>query len=236
VKKAHLRSYELRTRRCSLRNVSNRLVIATAVLLLLAGLLWFGGNLYLSGAAQRVAVISAAVDIPRGTVLTTAMLGTMDVPRGTEGGYARAADTAVGKVARVDILAGTALTARMLAEEPPPPGRLLPAGTVLAPGLLAVAVPLDPLDAAGGALQVGDRVTIYAATPPTATADVSPPPLATHVRVLDLYTPEGNSLLSGPAGRSADVALLEAAPDLADLLMEASRQGRLRLALEGGEP
>lgn len=219
-----------------LRSVSNRLILATAVLLLLAGLLWFGGNLYLSGEAQRVSVVMAAVDVPRGTVLTAAMLGTAEVPRGTEGTYLLQADLAVGRVARVDVLAGTALVPRMLAEEPPPPGRLLPAGTVLTPGMLAVPTSLDPLALAGGALQVGDWVTIYAAAQITATGKIIPPPLAKHVRVLDLYTPEGTSLLSGPAGRKADVALLEADPALADLLMEASRQGRLRLVLEGGNP
>jgi Flp pilus assembly protein CpaB len=219
-----------------LRSVSNRLIVATAVLLLLAGLLWFGGNLYLSGEAQRVAVIAAAVDIPRGTVLTAAMLGTVEVPRGTEDAYLRQSDAAVGKVARVDALAGTALIPRMLAEEPPSPGRLLQGGTVLAPGMLAVPVALDSLAVAGGALQVGDRVTVYAVAPLTATEQMIPPPLAEHVRVLDLYTPEGVSLLSQPAGRKADVALLEADSELADLLMEASRQGRLRLVLEGGNP
>jgi Flp pilus assembly protein CpaB len=219
-----------------LRSVSNRLIVATAVLLLLAGLLWFGGNLYLSGEAQRVPVAMAAVDVPRGTVFTAAMLGTVEVPRGIEGTYLRQADDVVGKVARVDVLAGTALVPRMLADEPPPPGRLLPAGTVLAPGMLAVPVVLDPLAVAGGALQVGDRVTIYAAAPLTATDEIIPPALVEHIRVLDLFTPEGVSLLSGPAGRKADVALLEADPELADLLMEASRQGRLRLVLEGGHP
>jgi len=217
-----------------LRSVSNRLIVATAVLLLIAGLLWFGGNLYLSGEAQRVPVVSAAVDVPRGTVFTTAMLGTVEVPRGTEGTYLCHSDEVVGQVARVDVLAGTALVPRMLAEELPPPGRLLPAGTVLAPGMLAVPVSLDSLAVAGGALKVGDWVTIYAAAPLTATDQVVPPPLAEQVRVLDLYTPEGTSLLSAAAGRKADVALLEADPELADLLMEASRQGRLRLVLEGG--
>lgn len=211
-------------------------MVATAMLLLLAGLLWFGGNLYLSGAAQRVAVVAAVVDIPRGSVITAAMLGQAEVPRGTETGYTRSMEEAVGRVARVDILAGTALIPRMLATEPPPSGRLLPSGSVLAPGMLAVALPLDPLAVAGGALQVGDRVTIYAAAPLTATTDITPPPIAEHVRVIDLYTASGVSLLSQPAGRTADVALLEADPSLADLLMEASRQGRLRLVLEGGIP
>lgn len=219
-----------------MRSASNRLVVATAVLLLLAGLLWFGGNLYLSGAAQRVAVVAAAVDIPRGSVITAAMLGQAEVPRGTEAAYARSQEEALGRVARVDILAGTALLPRMLATEPPPPGRLLPSGSVVAPGMLAVALPLDPLAVAGGALRIGDRVTIYPAAPLTATADLTPPPIAEHVRVIDLYTPAGVSLLSQPAGRAADVVLLEADPPLADLLMEASRQGRLRLVLEGGIP
>ena len=91
-----------------LRSVSNRLIVAMAVLLLLAGLLWFGGNLYLSGEAQRVPVVAAVVDIPQGTVFTTAMLGTVEVPRGAEGVYLRHSDEVVGKVARVDVLAGTA--------------------------------------------------------------------------------------------------------------------------------
>jgi Flp pilus assembly protein CpaB len=217
-----------------LRSVSNRLIVATAILLLVAGLLWFGGNLYLSGEAQRVAVLTAQVDIPRGTVVSADMLGPAEVPRGREEAYLRSAQEAAGKVARVDLLAGTLLTPAMLAAEPLPPGRILPAGTAIAPGYLAVPVPLDALALAGGALRVGDRVAIYAVAPLTASVEPVPPPLAEHVRVLDLYTPQGASLLSRPAGRAADVALLEADPHLADLLMEASRQGRLRLVLEGG--
>ncbi len=219
-----------------MRSVSNRLIVATAILLLLAGLLWFGGNLYLSGEAQRVAVLAAGVDIPQGTVISAEMLGTAEVPSGTEGAYLRSAQETVGLVARVDLLAGTVLTPAMLAAGPLPPGRILPAGTAIAPGSLAVPVPLDALAVAGGALRVGDHVTIYAITPLTASVAPVPPPLAEHVRVLDLYTPQGVSLLSRPAGRAADVALLEATPPLADILMEASRQGRLRLVLEGGAP
>lgn len=219
-----------------MRSVSNRLIVATALLLLLAGLLWFGGNLYLSGQAQRVAVLAAAVDIPRGTAVTAEMLASIEVPRGTEAAYLRSVTEAVGKVVRVDVLEGTALSERMLAAGPLPPGRLLPAGTVLSPGRLAVALEIGPLDVAGGALQVGDLVTVYASTPLSKTADPVPPPLVEHVRVLDLYTPQGTSLLSRPAGRQADVVLLEADPPLADLLMEASRQGQLRLVLEGGAP
>lgn len=219
-----------------MRNLSNRLTVATAGLLLVVGLLWFGGNLYLSGEAQRVAVVSASVDIPRGSMITAGMLGTLEVPRGTEDAYLAEAEEAVDQVARVDILAGTALTGRMLSDAPPPPGRVLPAGTVVGPGELAVAVPLDRLSVAGGALRVGDRVTIYATRPITEGAELVLPPLAEHVAVLDLYTPEGTSLLSAPAGRRADVALLAADGDLADLLMEAARQGGLRLVLEGGEP
>jgi len=97
-------------------------------------------------------------------------------------------------------------------------------------------VPLDRWSAAGGALRGGDLVTIYAAIPLTDGAQVVWPPLVEGVRVLDLYTPEGLSLLSEPAGRRADVALLEANSELADLLMEASREGGLRLVLEGGSP
>lgn len=219
-----------------MRSASNRLVVVTSGLLLLSGLLWFGGNLYLSGEAQRVAVAAAAVDIPRGSVLTAAMLGTIEVPRGQEGGYLAAPELALDQVARVDLLAGTALRPAMLAAGPLPEGRLLPAGTAIAPGHLAVAVPLDRLSAAGGTLRVGDRVSIYALRPLTETAVLAAPPLAQGVRVLDLYTPEGQSLLSVPAGRRADVALLEADPALADLLIEASRQGGLRLVLEGGAP
>jgi len=219
-----------------LRSLSNRLIVAVALLLLLAGLLWFGGNLYLSQKAQRVPVLAAAVDIPRGTVISAEMLGSAEVPRGQEGPFARTPGEATGRVARVDILAGTLLTPRMLADEPPPPGRVLPAGTVLAPGKLAMAVPLDALAVAGGALRVGDQVAIYATAPFSASSGVYPPPLAEHVRVLDLYTPAGASLLSAPAGRRADVALLEVDPALADLLMEATREGAIRLVLEGGTP
>lgn len=219
-----------------LRNLSNRLIVATALLLLLAGLLWFGGNLYLSGQAQRVAVLSAAVDIPEGTVITAEMLALLEVPRGAEGNYLRSLEEATGRVAQVHVLAGTALTARMLAAAPPPPGRLLPSGAVVLPGKVAVAVKVDALDLAGGALRVGDYVAVYPSVILSATTAVAPRPLVEHVRVLDLYTPQGISLLSQPAGRLADVVLLEADPALADLLMEASRQGELRLVLEGGQP
>ncbi|MGC8874110.1 MAG: Flp pilus assembly protein CpaB [Chloroflexia bacterium] len=216
-----------------MRTLSNRLMVASALLLILAGLLWFGGNLYLSGKAQRVTVLRAAVDIPRGNVVSEAMLETAEVPRGQEGAYARSVADVVGKVARVDLVAGTPILLRMLADEPPPPGRILPGGRVLLPGRLAVAVPLDPLSAAGGALHAGDRVTLYATHPLTATAGVLPP-LAEHVRVLDLFSGSGISLLSAPAERQADVVLLEADPPLADRIEEALRRGGVRLVLEGG--
>jgi Flp pilus assembly protein CpaB len=229
-------SSKRKKRRCPLRSLSNRLILATACLLLLAGLLWFGGNLYLSRQAQRVEVVAAAVDIPRGTVITAAMLGVAEVPRGTEEAYVRGPGGAVERFAAVDIIAGTPLVPRMLADEPLPQGRVLPAGTVLDPGRRAIAVPLDKLSLAGGALRVGDRVSVYATAPITAGLGLLPPPLAENVRVLDLYTPEGVSLLSRPAGRRADVALLEADPVLADLLVEAVRAGGLRLVLEGETP
>jgi Flp pilus assembly protein CpaB len=215
-----------------LRTLSNRLVVASTLLLALVGFLWFGGNLYLSGKAQRVPVLRAAVDIPRGTVLTEAMLEGTEVPRGQEGMYVRSLSEAVGKVARVDLVAGTPILPQMLAKELPPSGRLLPAGNVVPPGRLAVAVPLDPLSAAGGALRVGDRVTLYAARPLTSTAGFLPP-LAEHVRVLDLFSGAGASLLSAPAGRQADVALLEADLALAGLIEEALHRGGVRLVLEG---
>ncbi len=215
-----------------MRSLSNRLIVASALLLMLVGVLWFGGNLYLSGKAQRVTVLRAAVDIPCGAVLSEAMLETAEVPRGQEGAYARSVAEVVGKVARVELVAGTPILLRMLADEPPPPGRILPGGNVVAPGRLAVAVPLDPLSAAGGALRVGDRVTLYAMQPLTATAGAVPP-LAEHVRVLDLFSGSGVSLLSAPAGRQADVALLEADPALADRIEEALRRGGVRLVLEG---
>lgn len=218
-----------------MRGMSNRLLVATALLLLLAGLLWFGGNLYLSGKAQRAEVVVAVVEIPKGSVITAGMLGPAEVPRGSEARFIRKAEEAVGWVARVDILPGTLLLPSMLASAPPPEGRVLPAGTVISPGFLAVAVPVEATDVAGGALRVGDRVSVYATSPLTQTEGI-PAPLARHVRVLDLYTREGTSLLTAPAGRAVDVALLEADPLLADLLMEASRQGRLRLVLEGGVP
>lgn len=218
-----------------MRSLSNRLIVATAFLLLLAGVLWFGGSLYLSGKAQRAEVVAAAVDIPRGTVVTAEMLETAEVPRGSESRFLRTPAEVLGRVAQVDILAGTPLLPAMFSSVSPPEGRLLPAGTVISPGFFAVAVPLRPEDAAGGALRVGDRVSVYASMPLT-TTEAIPAPLARHVRVLDLYTREGNSLLSAPAGRAADVVLLEADPHLADLLMEASRQGPLRLVLEGGAP
>ncbi len=218
-----------------MRTPSNRLLIATAGLLLIVGVLWFGGNLYLSGEAQRVEVLTAAIDIPRGRVLTKAMLGTTQVPRGTESAYLRDPKAVLDRMARVDILAGTILLPSMLANSPPPEGRLLPSGMVLISGHLAVAIPLDKVSAAGGALRVGDRVSVYLTNPLTESAEVVLPPLAQHVLVLDLYTSEGTSLLSAPAGRKADIVLLDADAALADLLMEATRQGNVRLVLEGKE-
>lgn len=204
---------------------------------------------YTSAQAQRATVIAAAVDIPQGYVITAEMLGTRDLPRGSESGYAQSQGEVLGRVAQVNILAGAPISLRMLSDRPPPAGRLLPSGLAVPPGKVALALPAQALRSVGGALKIGDRVTLLAPQSITTTGEVASlggtidlpqaqavtyTVLYSDVLVLDLRNAGGESLVAGEAkGAAASILLALAPQQAADV---ARYRDLLVVAIEGGSP
>jgi len=102
-----------------------------------------------------VSVTIAAAELPRGTVLTEAMLSTTSIPQAyAPPGAIASPAAAAGRVLTADVAAGEALTASRLAAP-----RVGPVAALVPSGLRAIVVPTD-LPAA--AVRAGDRVELYA--------------------------------------------------------------------------
>lgn len=215
-------------------------VVSVAILVYMA---------WTSTQAQRRAVLTVAMRIEAGTVLTPEMLASMEVPAPLPGGrtpfpYFEEAGQVTGRTALVTLLPGAPLTQDAVGE-PAPPGRLLPSGQVIAPGYTGLALPTTPLRSVGGALQIGDRVTVLipALAPTAAEAPAPGAPISlrqaqgltytllySDVLVVDLRDAAGQSLVAGEATGTAAFLVLQLTP--VQILEVARYQDTLVLAVE----
>lgn len=219
------------------------IVIVVVSVAILAYMAWTGTQ------AQRRTVLTVTMRIEAGTVITPEMLATMEVPAPLPGSsapfpYFGDAGQVTGRTALVTLLPSVPLTADAVGE-PAPPGRLLPSGKVIAPGYAGLALPTAALRSIGGALQVGDTVTVL--VPALAPAAVEAPApgapislrqaqgltytvLYSDVLVVDLRDAAGKSLVAGEATGAAAFLVLQLTP--AQVREVARYQDVLVLAVE----
>ncbi|MEM3554632.1 MAG: RcpC/CpaB family pilus assembly protein [Candidatus Micrarchaeaceae archaeon] len=204
---------------------------------------------YTSARAQRRTVVAPSVRVEAGRAITAEMLSSVQVPADAPAGlYFSDPGEVVNRTALTTLFPGVPI-ARDAVGEPPPEGRLLPTGISVPPGTVALAVPVDTLGAVGGALKVGDTVSILAPRPLTGTitataaveteapAEVKTPQTITYtvilsgVPVVDIRDAEGKSIVAGESGAKAAYVLIALSPQDAEKL--ARYRDILVLALEG---
>lgn len=150
----------------NLRTRSSALLIGFS--LLLAGTAALVANRWMTERAaaveasrqRTVRVVSAATDIPFGTLIEDRHLTSVEMLSGTapRGAYQKTADVA-GKVVRADVFAGDILTERRLV----PRGEGSTLAAVVAPNMRAVTVRVDDVVGVAGFLLPGNRVDVVAA-------------------------------------------------------------------------
>jgi len=192
-----------------------------------------------------VSVVAAAQALPAGQPIAASALKLAPSTRALPDGYG-AIDAVAGDVPLVDIPAGAAITANLLAHG---------VATELKPGERALAVPVDELAGAGNRVLPGDYVDVFLSLKPD-TAMGGPRKqhsqtrlLLSRLRVLaygskDLPAPAAAASATGPAGsgNKATVTQTQAAPpphtavlavpvDEVDRLILGAQDGKLALAL-----
>ena len=206
-------------------------VLLIGLSLLLAGTAAFVANRWMSertaaveASRQRTTrVVTAATDIPFGTMVESRHLTTVDMLDGTtpRGAYAKANEL-VGKVARADVFAGEILTARRFVER----GAGSTLAAVVAPNMRAVTVRVDDVVGVAGFLLPGNRVDVVAAR------EQNRQPFAetilTDVRVLAVDQQASADKNSPVVVRAVT---LEVTPDGALAIARARQVGSLQLTL-----
>ncbi len=212
-----------------------------------------------TAAAAPLTIITAGEFIPAGVRITVGMLEVSQVPvEAFLDGTATSLDQAVGQIALIPILAGEPVLAAKLADE----ARAGQGLTYLIPeGRRALAIKVDKVIAAGGLIQPGDRVDIYAVLEvdrldpltgqriggverPLIVAQLIEV-LAVEQELLQVLPTQGNQERSPEAGgalvKQADpqpagsVVTLAVTPAEAQLLLFAEEEGAIRLAVRGPE-
>jgi len=179
--------------------------VFAAASLVAAGVFWF--------AQPRAEAVRARTDIPVLTPITSDMVELVQVPPGARPAeVATSVEVVVGQYAMVPVLAGQYLDSRALEETPGQ--RTLGFGAALPPGHVAFALPVEPAQAIGGALNPGATVTVVAvpnalrqATSLEAEAQPEATILGDQLVVLALRTGEGQTLADATADSGRTVAL-----------------------------
>lgn len=216
---------------------SRGLVIAVAFLLAMSATLVV--YLYMRGVEERstggrmVSVVVSDEDIPAGTSLDELIaedhFSTIRVP---EDAVVRDAvlslDDIEGRETSAPILAGEQIsTTRLRGSEQLPGGNLgIPAG------YQALTLPLEAPRLAGGAIQQGDRVTIYGTFTNVASAKGNAPAatvtLVPEVEVLEVTTPE---VTTGEASQTAEMVTLALKAKDSQKVVFAQEQGSVWMSL-----
>ena len=212
-----------------------------------------------TAAAAPLSIVTASQDITSGTRITAGMLEVTQVPlEAVLDGTVLSLDLAVGQIARIPILEGDPILTRKPANEASAGSGLT---YVIPDGRRAVAIKVDKVIAAGGLIQPGDRVDIYAVLevdrldPLTGQriGGVERPlivpqfieVLAVEQELLNVVATEGNQERTPEAGGTllaqadpqptSDVVTLAVTPAEAQLLLFAEEEGAIRLAVRGPE-
>ncbi len=215
---------------------SRGLVIAVAFLLAMSAT--FVVYLYMRGVEQRstggsmVAVVVAAEDIPAGTQLDELIAeDEFDTLRVPEDAVVRGAVTTVedlrGRQTSAPILAGEQIsTTRLQGSEQLPGGNL-----GIPQGYQALTLPLDSPRLAGGAIQQGDRVTIYGTFTNVASSKGNSPAatvtLVPDVEVLDVTTTE----VTGETTQTSEMVTLALKARDAQSVVFGQEQGSVWMSL-----
>lgn len=216
---------------------SRGLVIAVAFLLAMSATLVV--YLYMRGVEERstggrmVAVVVSDEDIPAGTPLDELIaedhFSTIRVP---EDAVVRDAvlslDDIEGRETSAPILAGEQIsTTRLRGSEQLPGGNL-----GIPDGYQAVTLPLDAPRLAGGAIQQGDRVTIYGTFTNIASTKGNAPAatvtLVADVEILEVTTPE---VSTGESTQTAEMVTLALKAKDAQKVVFAQEQGSVWMSL-----
>ncbi len=212
--------------------------LRAGIVMVIVALIGLAYLAYTSTQAQRKAVLTVNTRIEANTVITAEMLTTMELPApGPQAVFPYFTDPAqiVNRTAVVALLPNVPISQDAVGE-PAPPGRVLPSGQVIPPGYLGVAIPTAALRSVGGALKIGDTVTIQIPEPPDSTQPATPDEptpyriLFTGVPVTDLRNAEGQSLVAGEAQGTAAFIVLALDPQQAEAV--ATYQDILKLAVE----
>jgi Flp pilus assembly protein CpaB len=213
------------------------LSVGVVIVIVAAGLI--GYLAYTSREAQRTPVLTVSTRIEQGIIVTAEMLTPMDVPAPGKGDpfpYFTKKSQIVGRTALVTLLPNVPISQDAIGD-PAPPGRLLPSGQVIPPGQVGFAIPTSALRSVGGALKVGDTVSILIPNPEAAvpeevesTQTISYTTLLIGVPVVDLRNEAGASLITGEAKGTASFAVLALKPEEAEEIAQYSSV--LKLALE----
>lgn len=219
-------------------------LVALCSALLLATASWFGARHYLALRVQqlenrvaerhaRTRVLVAGMDLPSGTVLTTAALAARTMP-------VRYVPSRTARVDDLERVAGQRLLVPLQAGDPVPWTALAGGGdaafsTQLAPGRRALTLPVDDVNAIAGLLVPGDLIDLLYTE--RAGADPSVRPLLQKVPVLATGTATAPPARSGDeAGVPADTATfatvtLSVTPEEAQRIVLAQRAGELTAVL-----
>lgn len=130
-----------------------------------------------SGSTTQVdapSMVVAGNVLTAGQPIAAASLRTINPPRPVPDSYAHI-DAVTGDVPLVDIPAGTAITAGLLAHG---------VAMVLKPGERALAVPVDELSGAGNRILPGDYVDVFLSLKATQPAGIQAPPAPAQTRLL----------------------------------------------------
>lgn len=141
----------------------SRNLILLLIVVLVAGVALVAIGLVTSRTAQRVRVVAATVDIPKGKVLSAEMLGSVEVRKPDQGEtvyYVYDPQQVIGQQTLQDYIVGQALDSRTIGTVPPP-GWAFPSGEVVPPNDRGLAIPVDQRLAVGGTVKSGALVTIY---------------------------------------------------------------------------
>lgn len=215
---------------------SRGLVIAVAFLLAMSATLVV--YLYLRGVEQRstggemVGVVVSAEDIPAGTQLDELVAeDQFDTLRVPEDAVVRDAVVSVeelrGRETSAPILAGEQIsTTRLQGSEQLPGGNL-----GIPPGFQALTLPLESPRLAGGAIQAGDRITVYGTFTNVASAKGNAP-AATVTLVPDAEVLEVTSAeVSGERSQTTEMVTLALKAKDAQKTVFAQEQGSVWMSL-----
>ncbi|MBM4420705.1 MAG: Flp pilus assembly protein CpaB [Chloroflexi bacterium] len=214
--------------------IGRRALVAIA---LIAGLV--AGTTYLA-ATRRVAVVVAVRDIEATAPLAIGDLGVREYPVDSiPAGALVETDAAVGRYPRAPLLRGQLILERGLSERAP----ALASGLSAPPGTRAIALPVGPAQAVGGAVVPGSRVDVAAVpvqgrAPAGRTVEM----LGSRLLVLDVRSESGTHLVRPSqrpgAGAAERIGSVVIAVPIADALRVAERiaTSSFVLALAAGTP